>query len=94
MPPKINYFDLPLRLEGGMKRYLEYGIRPGDFLCSIIDNDLKETVYRADVDMIKVIPRIVHWFRDQVPLEAWGSEEKRLAWEQSGGYSTQENDGG
>ncbi len=85
MPVKIDYSNLPQRLRGGMEYYIEHGVRPGGFLCEVIDNNLKETVYHADPDMIQVIPQIVHWFRDQVPLNAWGSEEKRIAWEKQGG---------
>ena len=76
----LNYDKLPERLRGGAQRYIEHGIQPGDFLTAVIDNNLKESVSRADDDMIKRLLEIVSWWYWEAPAGCWGSKEKRLAW--------------
>ena len=78
-----DYQLLPERLQGGVQRYIEDGIKPGDFLTAVITNNLKETVYRADDDMIKIIPQIVFWFYNEAPYECWGSEDNMWKWIQT-----------
>jgi hypothetical protein len=83
MDNAYNYSKLPERLRAGMKRYLELGIQPGHFLTAIIENDFKEAVLRADSDMIHRLAEIIIWFYEWVPMEAYGSKEKRLLWQKN-----------
>ncbi len=46
----LRYDRLPQTLRGGVYRYVEYGVLPGDFLTAVISNDLKEACARADDD--------------------------------------------
>ena len=73
-------FYIPRRMEGGICRYVEYGIEPGDFLTAIIRNDLKEAVGRADEENMRNLPAYVAYFYNEVPSPAWGSKEKMEAW--------------
>ena len=73
-------FYIPRRMEGGICRYVEYGIKPGDFLTAIIRNDLKEAVGRADEENMRNLPAYVAYFYNEVPSPAWGSKEKMEAW--------------
>lgn len=80
MPEQPDYSKLPERLRGGVQRYIEKGIIPGDFLIAIIQNNLTETFARADDDMIKVIQEIVSWFYWEPPAGCWGSITKMNKW--------------
>ena len=75
-----DYSKLPERLQGGVQRYIEDGIQPGDFLTAVIQNNLTETVGKADDDMIKIIPQIVGWFYNEAPAICWGSKNKMKNW--------------
>ena len=44
MTYKFREFYIPDRMMGGIQRYINDHIRPGDFLSAIIQNDLKEAV--------------------------------------------------
>lgn len=76
----LDYDKLPERLRGGVQRYIEKGIRPGNFLTAVIENNLTESVGMADDDMIKVLPEIVGWFYNQAPAICWGSATKAKKW--------------
>ena len=64
--------------------YLEDGTDPGGFLTAILENNLTESVIRADVHNLILIPKIVHWLLTQAPRESWGSAEKVEAWVNKG----------
>ena len=34
---------------GGLERWIDHHIEPGDFLCAVLENDLKEACGRADL---------------------------------------------
>lgn len=76
----IDYTDLPSHLRPGLKRYLEDGILPGDFLRAVIRNDLREAVLRADKDSLVALPQIVRWFIWNTPPESYGNVEKMEDW--------------
>ena len=76
----LDYSKLPERLQGGAQRYIENGIIPGDFLTAVIQNNLKETIGRADDDMIKVLREIVTWFYWEAPAGCWGSVKHMNEW--------------
>ena len=76
----FDYSKLPKRLRGGIQRYIDRGIPPGDFLTAVIQNNLKESVGRADDDMIKELPAIVGWFYWEAPAICWGSKENMKKW--------------
>jgi len=63
--------------------YIERGVDPGDFLCAVIDNDLRESFGRADVENCRRMYEIVSWFYMHAPSACWGSKEKHQAWIES-----------
>lgn len=73
-------FHIPERMMGGITRYIEQGVPPGDFLTAIICNDLYEAVGRADDENIANIPAYVGYFYNNAPSQCWGSVEKFNAW--------------
>ena len=54
--------------------------RPGDFLCAVLRNDLKDAVVRADHINLPLLRAIVVWLDTEAPANAWGSVEKFETW--------------
>ena len=77
---KFNQFYIPERMMSGIRRYVEHGVRPGDFLSAVIQNNLSQAVGRADTENLKNIPAFVAYFYNECPGTCWGSPEKMEAW--------------
>lgn len=75
-----NYSSLPEGLQGGMKRYIEDGIRAGGFLMACLENDLAGAVGKADSNNSTHIQEIVRWIYNEAPSGCWGSVGKVHAW--------------
>lgn len=75
--------QIPERMRGGMIRYAMKGIKPGEFLTAVIDNDLQAAVAAADPENVLLIGLYATWFRWLAPEECHGSRAKRIAWTQS-----------
>ncbi len=86
MDIKFQINGLPTRMWGGVKRYLENGIPPGDFLQAVISNDLKEAINRADDQNINLLPNYVRFFYNDVPMGCWGSPDNYANWIERGGF--------
>jgi hypothetical protein len=80
MSYKFRQWFIPERMMGGITRYIEQGIPPGDFLNAIIDNNLSEAVSRADDENMANLPAYVAYFYNEAPSPCWGSPERRKAW--------------
>ena len=77
---KFRQFYIPERMMGGIDRYINNRIRPGEFLCAVISNNLKEAVGQADDENILNLPAYVAYFYNEAPSGCWGSKEKMKAW--------------
>ena len=75
----IAYY-IPDRMGGGIDRYVNEGIIPGEFLQAIICNDLKEAFGRADDENFYNVAAYVNYFYNNCPAVCWGSKEKMEAW--------------
>ena len=75
-----DYSKLPEHCRGGMKRYIEEGIPPGDFLEAVICNDLVQAFARADDTNITRLFDYANFLYNEVPSVCWGSKEKMLGW--------------
>ena len=67
-------------IKESLNRYVEHKILPGGFLTSVLENDLIESVGKADSTNIKRLPeicKIVYW---DLPAACWGSHEKVTKW--------------
>lgn len=91
MPEDIDYNKLPEGLRGGVKRYIEDGIKPGDFLQAVICNKLMESFARADFDNSVRMYDIVEFFHNEAPLSCWGSVEDMNHWIKKGGLNAKSN---
>jgi len=83
MPEKYDYIDysiIPEYMVDSIKRYLEAGIKPGDFLTAVLENNLTESFARADsINQIHMLDW-VKFLCSELPLGCWGSREKVKNW--------------
>ena len=77
---QFKYFHIPEYMMGGVTRYIEHGIPPGDFLTAVICNDLFEAISRADDTNMRNLPAYIGYFYNKAPSECFGSKEKMDAW--------------
>ena len=84
---EIVYDLLPEHIRGGMKRYIEQGIIPGDFLQTVICNDLMNSFAKADDINREHMFHIVHFMYNQAPYQCYGSRTKMHKWNKKGGLN-------
>ena len=63
-----------------VRRYVDHGIEPGDFLSAVICNDLKAAVAHADDGNMANLPAFVGYFYNEAPQGCWGSNAKMVAY--------------
>lgn len=68
-----------------LMRYVQTGQQPGDFLCALLDNNLREAVTRADEENRHSLHNFCLLMYNYFPSLAWGSKEKREKWQEIGG---------
>ena len=71
---------IPEYMRGGIVRYYENGLPPGDFLSAVIDNDLKEAIGRADGTNRNLLWNYIRWFYNWAPSGTWGFEGAVTKW--------------
>lgn len=71
---------IPDYMHGGLRRWIEQGIVPGQFLCAVLQNDLEEAVGRADGTNINLLPKYVAFLFNYAPRGCWGSKENFEDW--------------
>jgi hypothetical protein len=73
-------YHIPERMSFGIKRYIEHGELPGDFLVAVLENNLSEAFGRADQENYRNMAAYVSYFYNEAPSPCWGSKEKVAAW--------------
>lgn len=71
---------LPPHSLGGLMRYLDHGIPPGDFLTAVICNDLFGACGRADESNKHALFNWCSWFYNYAPARSFGSKEIMAEW--------------
>lgn len=71
---------VPTGLHDGLVAYLADRRRPGDFLLSVLRNDLREAAQRADPFNRMRLAEIVMFLNMYAPEPAWGSPAAVEAW--------------
>jgi hypothetical protein len=66
--------------KASLRRYVEFGILPGDFLQAVLRNDLMETVCRADSENLSDILEICQYVYCELPAMSWRSQRHIDAW--------------
>ena len=83
----INYDLLPEHIRGGMKRYIEQGVLPGDFLQAVIQDKLVNSFGCADdVNRVNMFS-IAKFAYNEMPMLSRGSEEAMFRWHKIGGLN-------
>lgn len=77
---------LPAYMRAPADAYVEEGKPPGDFLYSLLCNDLRGTHAHADTANSLALQAWIWWLGD-IPMEAQGSKEKVAAWIANGGLT-------
>lgn len=67
------------------ERYIKRGIPTGDFLRSVLTNDLVGAFSRADSENLRDLKEIVEYLYLHVPSGAWRTEAKVDDWIDKGG---------
>jgi hypothetical protein len=78
---EANWSLIPLYMQDGLRRWIMDGIRPGGFLCAVLENNLKESFMRADMTNKRCIDSYVEFLYTYAPSGCWGSKEKLASWE-------------
>lgn len=73
-----------------LERYRDYGIATGDFLFSVMINNLSRTIAHADEQNLADLVEIVRFVYNDMPSGCWGTEDKVRDWMMSGGLKGRE----
>lgn len=83
----IDYSILPGHMQGGMRRYIEHGIRPGSFLCAVLRNDLLGAAVQGDAVNRQLLSSYADFLRVHAPYACYGSSEALESWIATGGLN-------
>jgi hypothetical protein len=75
-----RYEMLPAHMQEGMKRYIEQGADPGDFLKSMLRHEIYEAAGKADRINLQAIPAYIFFMCNDIPAIAHGSKEAVDTW--------------
>ena len=90
----MEYFDqaefynedkIPAPTMSGITNFIHRGVMPGSFLCSVLENKLKQSYQNADESNLVAIPAIVQYLYNSCPGIAWGSPREVREWMEIGG---------
>ena len=76
---------VPEGLRLALKLYIEHGYPPGHFLTAVLNNDLRDSVGRADRGNLPRLGDLVIFLHNYTPSQCSGSPEKVKAWIAKGG---------
>jgi hypothetical protein len=76
----FNYSLIPQNMIDSLNKYETEHKETGGFLNAILENNLKETVYKADDNNKKIIPVYIHYIDNNLPAQSWGSKKKVDNW--------------
>jgi hypothetical protein len=81
----IDYSRIPEHCRHGMKDYIERGVVPGGFLCSVLENSLVDAFGKADLVNQKALLDYASFLYNEAPADCWGSAEDIILWSKAGG---------
>lgn len=88
---RCNGYYIPPRMMDAIRRYIDHGVLPGEFLIAVISNDLREAVGRADDENRKNLMAFVGYFYNEAPSTCWGSKEIMLKYAEAKETEREEN---
>lgn len=78
--PSCADYNVPQHTQAAIVRFVEHGYMPGGFLTALLTNNLFLAVDTADRLNKAAIPEIVRWVFNNLPLGAYGTEDKMMDW--------------
>ena len=85
-------YMIPEHMHEGLKRYIEDGIKPGDFLRLMLEHRIYEAAGRADDINKDQLYQYIYYMYNYMPMQSHGSEEIVANWIKLKGLS-QHNQG-
>jgi hypothetical protein len=82
---------IPARILGSINAYVRTGRPVGDFVYSVLTNNLKESLFLADPESLAALPVIVRYLYHRVPSSCWVSKENVASWMEKGGAEGQKD---
>lgn len=76
----FDEYNVPPYMQQGLLDWMNHGVRPGSFLCAVLENDLMEAVGRADSTNAMRLKDYAQFLYNGAPAECHGSKEKVSAW--------------
>ena len=80
-----DYSRIPKHMRSGLDLYVQRGIAPGGFLAAVLENNLMESVGRADDKNIACLPAWAQTIYNEVPSNCHGSPQAVEEWVNAGG---------
>lgn len=77
---QAKYPGIPPHMWDGVLRYIDHGIKPGNFLTALFSNDLVEAVQFADEENRRALAEWARFLYNDAPWGSWGSAEQVTAW--------------
>lgn len=77
---------IPSHMRSGLANWIELGIEPGSFLLSVLKNDLRAAVLKADSVNLDCLKNYIIFLDNYAPSDCYGSPEKVQKWKKSKGY--------
>jgi len=77
---KMSEYGIPGGMQGGLIRYFENRIPPGDFLTAVLENDLMEAFGRADLENQHCMKAYCTWLYNEAPMGSHGSKAAVTNW--------------
>jgi hypothetical protein len=71
---------VPSHLHAGLKRWVDEGITPGNFLRCVLNNDLRGAVAHGDPESLSALADITKFLIWHCPVHCWGSRENVRNW--------------
>ncbi len=76
----VGEYHVPATLRNGLELWAAEHIMPGDFLRSVLENNLSEAVVRADRVNRYCLFGIVNFIHNRMPPDCHGSKSKVKNW--------------
>ena len=71
---------IPGYMHAAIALYIDRGVIPGDFLQSVICNDLKSACFYADDENMWLFSVYIAFFYNEAPAPCWGNKKKMQEW--------------
>lgn len=76
----MELHQIPEYMRGGLLRWIEHAIEPGEFLRAVLRNDLRQACELADDNNRERLAQYLKVLYSSAPGGCWGSIEKYERW--------------